>query len=207
MISSITGNGTGAGRTARGKRRFGQDRSGATVVEFALLALPFLLIASASLEAGLTYFSQEILQQAVTDAGRQIYTGQFQVANVGTTDKTALLDRFRSALCNPIGQPPITIFNCANVRVSITEAATFGGAAPVDAVVADNTGALGWNPSFATYTCGRANAVIIAQAAVDIPVFVPALGIAGTFLPNGRRVLQAATVFQVEPFNSSATCS
>lgn len=207
MMSFITGMGIGTGRNARVGRRFGQDQSGATVVEFAILALPFLLLASATLEAGLTYFRQEILQQAVTDASRQIYTGQFQAANAGITDKTVLLERFRKALCNPTAQTTITIFDCASVRVSLTEAATFGGAAPVDAIVADKSGTSTWNPSFTSYTCGRANTVMIAQAAVDIPVFIPALGIAGTFLPNGRRVLQAAAVFQVEPFNSSATCS
>lgn len=170
--------------------------------------MPFLFVASATLEAALTYFSQEILQQAVTDAGRQIYTGQFQAANSAIKDSNTLIDRFRSTLCAPSGQPAITIFNCANIRVSITQAASFGGAIPPDAVTSDSkTGALGWNPDFSSYTCARANTVIIAQAAVDVPTIVPTLGIVGTFLSNGRRVLQAATVFQVEPFNSSAACS
>ncbi len=47
---------------------------------------------------------------------------------------------------------------------------------------------------------------MVVQAAVDVPVFFPLLGSAYAALPGRRRLLQAATVFQVEPFNSSSAC-
>lgn len=195
------------GLAVRAVDRFSRAREGATAVEFGLVALPFLALSGASLEAGLTFFGQSILQQAVTDAGRQIYTGQFQTANVGTTDATTLIRNFRTAMCSPGGRARITTFPCANVQISITKAASFGSAVPVRATVTDpQTGISDWNPGFASYACARAGDVMVVQAAVDIPVFLPLLGAAYATLPNRRRVLQAATVFQVEPFNSSAAC-
>jgi Flp pilus assembly protein TadG len=186
---------------------FSRSRDGASAVEFAIVALPFLALVGATLEAGITYFAQEILQQAVTDAGRQIYTGQFQANNAGVTNSTTLLNNFRTAMCSPGGKPRITLFPCANVRISITKAASFSAAAPVQATVINpNTGVSDWNAGFASYTCARASDVVVVQAAVDMPVFFPLLGAAKATLPNGRRVLQAAAVFQVEPFTSTNAC-
>lgn len=186
---------------------FLRSRDGASAVEFAIVAMPFLALVGATLEAGITYFAQEILQQAVTDAGRQIYTGQFQANNTGVTDSTTLLNNFRTAMCMPGGKPRVTIFPCANVRISITKAASFSSATPVQATATDpKTGVSNWNAGFASYTCARASDVVVIQAAVDMPVFFPLLGAAKATLPNGRRVLQAAAVFQVEPFTSTNAC-
>ncbi|MHB2211198.1 TadE/TadG family type IV pilus assembly protein [Methylobacterium sp. CM6257] len=190
-----------------GPRAFSCSRSGAAAVEFALVAMPFLALVGATLEAGVTYFAQEILQQAVTDAGRQIYTGQFQAANASVTDTATLLNNFRTAMCYPGGKARITVFPCASVRVSITKAASFGSATPVQATATNpKTGVSDWNAGFGSYACARASDVMVVQAAVDLPVYFPLLGAAYATLPNRRRVIQAATVFQVEPFNSTAVC-
>jgi hypothetical protein len=176
-------------------------------VEFGFVALPFLALSGASLEAGLTYFGQEILQTAVTEAGRQIYTGQFQTAHAGTTDPQLLLANFRAAMCSPGGQARVTTFPCNNVRISIIKAASFAAATLVQPVIRNpETGLTDWNPGFPSYTCARANDIIIVQAVVDVPIYFPLLGAVYATLPNRRRVLQAATVFQVEPFDSTAAC-
>lgn len=190
-------------------RRFYRAGEGATAVEFGLLGLPFLALICACLENGLVYWEQEILQQAVVDAGRQIYTGQFQTTNAGITNSTTLIANFRSAICTmPNGAVRLTIFNCANVRVSVTQAASFSGASTVSPVAIDSSTHISdWNPSFQGYTCAGASAIMIVQAAVDVPVFFPLLGSTVATLPNKRRVLQAATVFKVEPYNTKSVCS
>jgi Flp pilus assembly protein TadG len=188
--------------------RLCRERSGATAVEFGLVALPFIALLGACLENGLVAWEQEILQQAVVEAGRQIYTGSFQTANAGTTDKATLIGRFRTAICTqPTGAPRVTIFNCANVRVSITPAASYTGATLVAPVTINSSGVSDWNPNFQSYTCGGASAIMVVQAAVDVPVFFPFLGAATANLPNKRRALQAATVFKIEPYTSDAVCS
>lgn len=188
--------------------RWCRERSGATAVEFGLVALPFIALVGACLENGLVAWEQEILQQAVIEAGRQIYTGSFQAANAGTTDKATLISRFRTAICTqPTGAPRVTIFNCANVRVSITPAASYASATTVAPVIINSSGISDWNPNFQNYTCGGASAIMVVQAAVDIPVFFPLLGAATANLPNMRRAIQAATVFKIEPYTTQSVCS
>jgi len=183
-------------------------RDGATAVEFGLVALPFLALLGGCLENGLVSWEQEILQQAVVEAGRQIYTGSFQTTNAGVTDAATLMSRFRNAICTqPNGAARITIFNCANVRVSVTQASNYASAAPVSPVATDANGVSDWNANFPSYTCAGASAIMIVQAAVDVPVFFPLLGSTSSNLPNKRRVLQAATVFKVEPYTTKSVCS
>ena len=189
-------------------RRFGRARQGATAVEFGLIALPFLALLGASLENGLVCWQQEILQQAVVEAGRQIYTGRFQTTNAGVTNASTLMNNFRTALCTRSdGTPRTTIFTCANVRVSVTSAGSFASATPVSPTAKNDSGVSDWNANFSSYTCGGASAIMVVQAAVDIPVFFTLLGAQTATLPNRRRVLQAATVFKIEPYTLNSVCS
>lgn len=199
----------GARRFRDNLPRFRRAKDGTTAVEFGLLGLPFLALICACLENGLVYWQSEILQQALVEASRQIYTGNFQTANAGVTDSATLLTSFRSKICTqPNGVPRLTIFNCANVRVSVTEASGFSGASPVSPVAVNPTTKVSdWNASFASYKCASASAIMVVQAAVDIPVFFPLLGAAVSNLPNKRRVIQAATVFKVEPYTTKSVCS
>ena len=185
-------------------RGFARASGGATAVEFGLLALPLLALVGASLETGVTYWAQEMLQQAVSDAGRQIYTGRFQTANAATKGSTDLLNAFRTEMC----KARFTLFTCANVRISINQVDGFANAALAKPTQVDPTTKVSdWNPSFASYDCGRSNAVMVIQAAVDFPVMFTLLNAGVATLPSRRRVLQAATVFQVEPFDSTPVCS
>ena len=193
---------------ARGVTRLYRARDGATAVEFGLVALPFLALLGGCLENGLVSWEQEILQQAVVEASRQIYTGNFQTTNAGVTDAATLISRFRTAICTqPSGAARVTIFNCGNVRVSVTQASNYASATTVSPVATNANGVSDWNANFQSYTCAGASAIMVVQAAVDIPVFFPLLGSASSNLPNKRRVLQAATVFKVEPYTTKSVCS
>lgn len=188
--------------------RLCRERSGAAAVEFGLVALPFLALVGACLENSVVAWEQEILQQAVVEAGRQLYTGAFQTANAGTTDSGTLIGRFRTALCTqPNGAARVTIFNCSTVRVSVTRADSYATATTVSPVIINSNGVSDWNANFQSYTCGSASSIMVVQAAVDIPVFFPLLGAAKANLPSGRRVIQAATVFKTEPYTTSSVCS
>ncbi|WP_336487874.1 TadE/TadG family type IV pilus assembly protein [Methylobacterium nigriterrae] len=196
-------------RNGRARPAFLRAREGSTAVEFALLALPFLAILSAILEVAIGSWAQDMLQQAVSDAGRQIYTGRFQKGTAGTSGSANLLDAFRSQLCQENGQPRNTLFACANVRLNIQQVDDFQNVALVaPTAVNPATGASDWNPAFGSaYACGRTSAIVVIQAAVDFPVFFALLNPGAVTLPGGRRVLQAATVFRVEPYDSTGVCS
>ena len=100
-----------------------------------------------------------------------------------------------------------TIFTCSNVRISVTSASDFASAAPVSPTAPNASGASDWNASFGSYTCGGASSIMVVQAAVDIPVFFTFLNSQTVTLPNRRRVLQAATVFKVEPYSAPTGCT
>ena len=57
-------------------RRFRSDRSGASAVEFALIAPCFITILMAICELAFVFFTLNTAQQAVWDAGRQLAVGR-----------------------------------------------------------------------------------------------------------------------------------
>ena len=67
-------------RAGRGFRRlsmrFVRRDDGATVIEFAIVIMPFLALLFAILETALVFFAGQVLETAVTDASRLVMTGQ-----------------------------------------------------------------------------------------------------------------------------------
>ncbi|GJE25457.1 TadE/TadG family type IV pilus assembly protein [Methylobacterium organophilum] len=188
-------------------RRFGRDAGGATAIEMAIVLVPFLAILLSTIETAIVFWAQMSLQQAVADTTREIYTGNFQTANANLSKASDLLDAFRKKLCQENGQPRKLIFNCANVKLNISTVDAFSNVAPLSPVTS-GSGIRDWNPNFGIgYACGRGNAIVLVQAAVDFPVFSTLLNPGTVTLPGGRRVLQAASVFRVEPYDSTKVCS
>ncbi|WP_315919206.1 TadE/TadG family type IV pilus assembly protein [Mesorhizobium sp. SP-1A] len=58
--------------------RFLRDRSGATAIEFAALAIPFSLLVFAILESCIAFAGQEVMANATDEVARQIRTGQLR---------------------------------------------------------------------------------------------------------------------------------
>ncbi len=63
-------------RRKRGRASFGKNDSGATAVEFALIALPFFTVVFGIIEVGLSHFVNRMVDNAVINASREIRTGQ-----------------------------------------------------------------------------------------------------------------------------------
>src|SRR5471032_2864150 len=78
---------------ARALRRFVRRENGATAVEFALVATPFIALLIAILETALVFFAQQVLQTATTQTSRLIMTGQAQTQNLTAA-------QFQQAVCN-----------------------------------------------------------------------------------------------------------
>src|SRR3712207_8656069 len=81
-------------------RRFRKDQDGATAVEFGLIAVPFLGLLFAIVETALMFWSTQVLETAVANASRTIYTGQFQ----GTNDQNAadIGAKFKKEVCRHV---------------------------------------------------------------------------------------------------------
>ena len=70
-------------RMARVIRRFGPAREGATAIEFALVVTPFLMLVFGVIGVGLFFFTETVLDQALSASSRQIRTGQSRQTATG----------------------------------------------------------------------------------------------------------------------------
>ena len=106
--------------TRRNRSSFARDESGATAIEFVMLALPFTLLIFAILESCISFAGQQILSNATDKIARQIRTGQLKAAVLTET-------RLRTEICNEI--EIIVAAGCPGLEVDLREYATFADAA------------------------------------------------------------------------------
>jgi Flp pilus assembly protein TadG len=181
----------------RALARFHRDSDGATAVELGILAVPLLALIFAVIEAGMLFFSSQILETAVGDAGRNIYTGSFQ-QRPGTAAKTPaqLIADFKSDVCAPILQ----LFSCTtNLKVDVKSYTTFPSSIP-SPIITDASGNRQVDPTFGQYQTIAPDGVVVIRALITYPVFVSLLGSNPSNLNARTRVLMATTAFQAEPY-------
>ncbi len=176
-----------------GLARFRRNQSGATVVEFALVALPFFALLFAIIETALLFFADQTFDSAVTTAARLIRTGQAQEAGM---DAAA----FKSAICNPDPTKDLSglgvLFDCSKLKVDVREYANFDAinlAPPLDA-----DGNLKVTEDYPTTHGGD---IVVVRAYYEWPVFVPLLDSYLADMPDGTRLLMATAAFRNEPFS------
>ena len=110
----------GPGFTRGGLRRlrqFGRDRSGASALEFALVAVPLILLLFAILQVGLIYFANFTLENATSQGARLIRTGQAQAKNLDATT-------FKNEVCKNL----VALLSCANLKLDVRRFSSFSGA-------------------------------------------------------------------------------
>ena len=73
-------------------RRFARADDGAAAVEFAFVAIPFLILVFAIIELGLTFLVSMTLENALNNVDRTIRTGALQASNGD-------IETFRTAVC------------------------------------------------------------------------------------------------------------
>lgn len=94
-------------------KRFEDDESGATAVEFAIIAAPFFLLVFAIIETSVMFFAGQYFETAVDDTARLLRTGQ-----LGANSTNA---QFRAELCSRI----TVMLNCSDVATDVQVAASF----------------------------------------------------------------------------------
>jgi Flp pilus assembly protein TadG len=173
------------------KRKFeawAKDRRGSAAVEFALVAIPFMMILFGILEIAMMFFVSTTLESAVSTAAREIRTGRLQ-ATAGTP-----ADNFRTMICNrSFGMLDCTGRLYFDVRV----APEFDD--PNDDPLADGL----LDPGEFDFDAGTAGDIVIVRAFYDWKVFTPLMGNMIANTPDKqRRVLVAAFAFRNEPFGT-----
>ncbi len=94
-------------------RRFRKNDDGATAIEFAMLAAPFMVLLFGIIESSLIFFAGQMLETAVDDVGRKIRTGQL--------DNTITEEQFKQEVCDEAA----ILFDCSGIQVDLQVAAKF----------------------------------------------------------------------------------
>lgn len=169
-------------------RRFRKDRSGASAIEFALVAGPFFALLIAVMEVSLVFFGSFTLENAVDRAGRMIRTGQAQEAGMNA-------DAFKTAVCGNVH----ALFDCeGGLKVEVQRFDNFSGIngnldSPLDNGELKNSYA---------FDMGNGGDVVIVRAFYEWGVMAKLPGVGLGNMPNGNRLLIAATTFRNEPFDN-----
>lgn len=180
-------------RLHRLHRRLRADSTrGSATVEFAFVAPIFFCLLLGILQAGIIYFAQFSLQNAVQDAGRMVRTGQ------ATAFTPA---QFTASIC---GEVSLLLTGCTGkLQVDVESYSGYGAVTyqqPLNGDGTMNTGLKGYSP-------GAACSVVLVRAFYTWTVWAPGLVYFLTNMTDGSgnkaHLLSAATAFRNEPFNTS----
>lgn len=181
-------------RRSRLLSRFVKNREGATAVEFALVALPFFALLFAIIETALLFWTTQVLEIAVADASRKIYTGQFQADTAGMMSPGEITDRFRDEICSRV----TALFSCASmVEIDIQRFA--GGFPNAGLPLPINDG--NFDASDFGYQPSGPSEIVVVRAAMAYPVFVSLMNPGMANLNGGKRLIMASAAFRNEPFS------
>lgn len=183
----------------RAKRFFG-NREGTAAIEFAILAIPFFMLLFAILELAIVFFINSTLTHSVSEAGRQIRTGNFQAC--GTQDN------FKKLVCSNMRG----LGNCEKrLRIDVVSGGNFGSITlseppkppekdPSDPSSTDDV------PNGDWVDTGANAPVVIRGLYYHKLVLPPQLTRLENVRGSGIRLLNATTAFKNEPFPAPGAC-
>ncbi|NJO32651.1 MAG: pilus assembly protein [Rhodospirillales bacterium] len=183
-------------RVRRQWRRWQADQSGFTAVEFAIVAMPFLMLLFGTISVCLFYFTNFTLENAVWQASRGIRTGQFQQGEGSYSGITSDEDRkkaFKQALCAKA--PPYIDCN----KVVVLAQSNSGGFGSITQPVCATDGTM-VDQSKAEFNPGGASSVVLITACYpwgfggNLPFF------ALNNMKDGSLLMQASVAFRTEPY-------
>jgi Flp pilus assembly protein TadG len=176
-----------SGATGKGLlARFRRHQGGATVIEFALVAMPFFLLLMALIEVTTSYFATIQLENGLETVARQIRTGEIQAANLTAA-------QFKNLLCNNVAP----LIPCdANLYVDVRRFDSFGNVAQPMPLNPDGT----INPSF-QFDPGISGSIVLARAFYVWHVNTPIIGAFLSNMAGGDNLIGAAQVFRNEPWS------
>ena len=171
-------------------RRFRRNSSGSSAVEFSLVAGPFFALLFAIIETGIVFFASQVLESAVQDSGRLVYTNQM----TGTSTTAA---QFKADLCARVA----VLMNCTNLDIDIKyypAGSTITITDPID-------GAGNYDTSGLSFTIPPANSTgtVVIRGFYRWPLIVTGLGYNIANISrntiNSKRLLTGLSAFHIEP--------
>jgi Flp pilus assembly protein TadG len=168
-------------------RRFRRNPRGSAAVEFALVAPLFFALLFAIIETALVFFAGQVLETAVQDSGRLLFTNQSNCAGMVAVD-------FKQNVCDRVS----ALMPCSGVDVDVRTYAT--GTAITIADPIDGSGNYASNSVYQPPVCGATNVTVVVRGFYQWPLFVTGLGYnianLGRGTINSKRLLAATSAFR-----------
>lgn len=172
--------------------RFLKSESGATALEFSLVAAPFFFMMLCIIELGLVYMVSTSLDNATQEAARQIRTGELALAP-GAPPTAAT---FRDTVCSNMGWLED---QCqANLSIDVRRFSSFAGQNPPDPVSGGN-----FDQSKTQFMTGCQGDIMLVRSFYRWKLITPVLYGALQKLSGGITVVSATAAFRNEPYNPS----
>jgi Flp pilus assembly protein TadG len=176
-----------------GLRAFARAEKGAMAVEFAIIALPFLILLFGIIELAMVFLATTTLQNATEMASRKIRTGEFQTS--GATAKTD----FAALVCQNMNWLAASCPSKLTVAVqTFSNFTTAAGAPPPPSST--------FNPNTATcWSTGDAGDIVLVRTYYQWNLFTPMLNHALANM-NGsttKRLITSVSTFRNEPFSDN----
>jgi Flp pilus assembly protein TadG len=174
---------------------FFRCRKGATAVEFALVAAPFLALLVAIIQAALVFFASRVLDEVTEEASRNLMTGQAQQS--GVTQANFLINN----ICGGTNTSALVsaLFTCAKIMVNVQNYADFASASTSSPTLTFNP-TTGVVTNTWSYNTGNPGDIIVVQLIYQWPIVLGPLGMNLSNLSNGNRQLVSTAVFKSEPY-------
>jgi Flp pilus assembly protein TadG len=180
--------------------RLRRDEDGATAVEFALIAVPFIMLLFGIISVCLYFFTQLYIEAYVYNASRDIRTGAFSESTgdyATATNDQQRRDKFKELVCNRTPDPG----NClANMQVIIQGYSSgFGSIVRPSCKKADNSLIDSATANGSSTSVGPDQPVLITACyewkfGGKLPFFK--IG----NMANGSHLIQASATFRTEPY-------
>ncbi len=185
------------------RRRMRTDANkGSAALEFAFVAPAFFLLLMGTMEAGIIFFAQSSLQNAVNDAARLVRTGQSACFTKDSSNKCQpmTVDQFRALVCNEVSA---LLQNCGTDANGNSDLQFDVTAYPSGFSAATNSSPLDAQknlPNLTTFNVGNACDVVLVRAFYRWPVFTPMLNFFLANMAGNKHLLSTAAAFRNEPY-------
>jgi Flp pilus assembly protein TadG len=174
----------------RWSRRLGRCDSGATAVEFSLIALPFFALLFGIIELALIFVMSTSLDNATSTVSRTVRTGTIKTSGNDSAPK------FREQICNNLGW--LASECSSNLAVEVKTFPTFNDVAVAnpyaDRVFKQNL----------PYNSGCEGDIVLVRSYYKWTLFTPLLSKAVENLGSGKTLISSTTVFKNEPYGPCA---
>jgi Flp pilus assembly protein TadG len=164
-------------------------RSGSAAIEFAVVAPVFFVFLMGTMEVGIMFLGEFVLQNATNDAAREIRTGQVALGNMTQA-------QFRQMVCDKIS--PVLQCN-ANLQIDVETFPSFGGIAMTNPLRADGT----LDSTLNNWQPGTVCSIVLVRSFYTWGVATPLLTPFLVNMAGNDHLLSAAAAFRNEPYTTA----